>query len=364
MADLGRWLIGAALPLWWGKGADHDLGGFHDLIGPSGRPVRAPRRARVIARQTWVYAKASVRDSSGSWRDAARHGLDFMIGRQTRPDGLLISVLAADGSPAGGEVKLYDQAFALLALAAATEAGLEPDRQTQRALRILDELELNWRAPAGGFFEREAQAYQSNPLMHLFEAALAWRALGVDRRWTALADNLGELTLERFIDPAGGFVREIYDADWRPGLGEGAREVWPGHQFEWAWLLACWAEIGGRSEASVAARRLFEIARDHGIDSERDVAVDALDDNMTVISARARLWPQTERIKSAAIFGEAREVERATAGLAKYLTTPVQGLWRDKMTPSGAFVDEPAPASSFYHIACAIWEAQARGFAI
>jgi mannose-6-phosphate isomerase len=34
----------------------------------------------------------------------------------------------------------------------------------------------------------------------------------------------------------------------------------------------------------------------------------------------------------------------------------VSGLWRDKQKADGSFVDEPAPASSFYHILCAIYE--------
>jgi mannose/cellobiose epimerase-like protein (N-acyl-D-glucosamine 2-epimerase family) len=40
--------------------------------------------------------------------------------------------------------------------------------------------------------------------------------------------------------------------------------------------------------------------------------------------------------------------------LQLYLETPIAGLWWDRMEPSGRFVDEPAPASSLYHIACAI----------
>jgi mannose-6-phosphate isomerase len=34
----------------------------------------------------------------------------------------------------------------------------------------------------------------------------------------------------------------------------------------------------------------------------------------------------------------------------------VKGLWRDRLNSDGTFVQEPAPASSFYHIVCAILE--------
>ncbi len=42
--------------------------------------------------------------------------------------------------------------------------------------------------------------------------------------------------------------------------------------------------------------------------------------------------------------------------LDAFLDTPTRGLWRDWMGPDGALVDEPAPASSLYHIAGAIAE--------
>ena len=103
--------------------------------------------------------------------------------------------------------------------------------------------------------------------------------------------------------------------------------------------------------------------------------MDAIDTDMQVVSARARLWPQTERIKAAAILAQhaetaddkafcEAEVAAGARGLDLYLQTPVRGLWRDKMNMDGTFVIEPAPASSLYHIACAILDARARGYEI
>jgi len=40
----------------------------------------------------------------------------------------------------------------------------------------------------------------------------------------------------------------------------------------------------------------------------------------------------------------------ATQALMLYFDTPVRGLWRDRMNVEGAFIEEPVPASSFYHI--------------
>ncbi|WP_198160597.1 AGE family epimerase/isomerase, partial [Agrobacterium sp. TS43] len=45
--------------------------------------------------------------------------------------------------------------------------------------------------------------------------------------------------------------------------------------------------------------------------------------------------------------------------LQPFLDTPVKGLWFDKWPADRPMLDEPAPASTFYHIVCAIYEAEA-----
>jgi mannose-6-phosphate isomerase len=75
-----------------------------------------------------------------------------------------------------------------------------------------------------------------------------------------------------------------------------------------------------------------------------------------VRTARARLWPQTERLKAALTVGEPAEALAAFAGLQPFLATPAPGAFFDKMLPEGGFVAEPARASSLYHIVCAYAE--------
>ena len=45
---------------------------------------------------------------------------------------------------------------------------------------------------------------------------------------------------------------------------------------------------------------------------------------------------------------------QAAQGLRRYLATDVPGLWYDRLKPDGQFVQQSAPASSFYHIVAAI----------
>jgi mannose-6-phosphate isomerase len=86
-------------------------------------------------------------------------------------------------------------------------------------------------------------------------------------------------------------------------------------------------------------------------------------DDFSIYDACARLWPQTERLKAAAlaarITGEARYwsiANEAAETLWRYLQTPVRGCWYDRLMPYGRFIEDPSPASSFYHIVGAISE--------
>jgi mannose-6-phosphate isomerase len=199
--------------------------------------------------------------------------------------------------------------------------------------------------------------------MHLFEASLAWIEAGGDATWRVMADEIAELALAKFIDPKSGGLREYYDGDWNPAPGVQGRIIEPGHQFEWAWLLLRWGQMAGRDDAIAAALRMIAIGEGPGVDPRRGVAIFALLDDMSVHDDIARLWAQTEQIKAgvlaAQVTGDARWWTTAANGanaLLKYFDTPVKGLWRDKLLADGTFVDEAAPASSFYHIVCAILE--------
>jgi len=361
VAALKTWLFGSALGLWWESGADSRHGGFHERLGLDGVPLAEERRTRVQPRQVYVYALAGRMGWPGPWQAAVEHGLAFFDRTHLLADGTVRARVADDGAPADDTFDLYNQAFALLCYAVVTPA------RTQAARSLLAILERDYRHPVAGFEEARPRSLplKSNPHMHLFEACLAWGEAGGGEKWEALADEIASLCLTRFIDADTGALREFFDGDWKPMPGEDGRIVEPGHQYEWAWLLARWSVLRDRPDALAAARRLFTIAETCGMDNARGVAVMQLNDDFTVRDPVARLWPQTERIKSAAILARLAtdDAERdrywtiaaeACRSLWRYFDVPLAGLWRDKLKPDGAFVEEPAPASSFYHIACAI----------
>ncbi|MDQ0464641.1 mannose-6-phosphate isomerase [Caulobacter ginsengisoli] len=351
--QLKDWLLQAALPLWAEVGVD-DHGGFYEKIGMDGAPVEAPRRARVTARQVYVFDQAARLGWTGPSARRAEQALHRLMDPHgfLRSDGLVRILIAADGTVLDDTPALYEQAFALLALAV---AGREAP-----ALKLLDSLTARQGKAGGGFYLDDTRhpPLDANPHMHLFEASLAWLEAGGGPAWRGLASSLGDIALTHLIDPASGALAEFRDDDWRPAAGS---PLDCGHQFEWGWLLLKFARLLGRADAVAPALRLIAIGETHGVDPARNVVFNLMQPDLTPLDLEARLWPQTERLHAhavaAAMTGEAAHWQGAAAGargLMAYLDTPVLGLWRDRRLADGAFVEEPAPASSLYHIVSAI----------
>ncbi len=356
------WLERKALPLWWCYGADHQHGGYHEWLGQDLATGPVDRRTRIQARQTHVFALAGLMDWSGPWRGAVEHGLDYLQARCRRADGLFRATVDPSGAPADETAFLYDQAFVLLAFA--TSAKAAPDRRSElreRAVSLLEVVRRTYRTLDGGYRADDvSETYLANPIMHLFEAALAWLDVESEPVWNDLARELADLFLDRLYDAEAGRVGEIFDEDWRPFPGPEGRLTEPGHQFEWSWLLERWWRRGGDSRARRAARALFA-AGERGVDPETGLVWDAMFDDFSVWRRTSRLWPQTERLKaslllastakgpSSAYFASARSAAEA---IEAYLDTDIGGLWRD--TPRSSANAPPAQASSLYHIAGAV----------
>ena len=368
-AALELWLTDHALPVWWERGADHAAGGFFEVLDAQGDPVDLPRRLHVQARQVYVYAQAPRFGWTGPWREAVRHGADYLFSAYLRDDGLARASVDARGHPIDDRPILYGQAFMLLALASAYEVFPQDARLRSAALTLMAALNATRRAPSGAFLEITEQPFQANANMHMLEATLAWLPLCDDPIWGEAADRIAELALSNFIDGQGGFLREFFDGAWSPKAGDGGRLVEPGHQFEWVWLLERWSRLRNRPDGLAPLSGLYRAGL-RGVDSGRGIAINALWDDFSIRDADARLWPQTERIKASLtmarlthdVAGQAEHFTQAAlaaTGLQSYLATPVRGLWRDKWRSDGSFVEEPSPASSFYHIVCALLELRA-----
>lgn len=355
-ATFALWMKHKALPLWstLGRGS---LGLFLEAIEPDKGPVSRPVRARTQTRQVYVYSRAGALGWSGPWETVSQEGLLAFCNFNGRPDGFFRTLVGLDGVPLDETVSMYDQAFALFALASAKSAGLRGDWEA-RAIELHDALVGSW-PEGGGLTEVSDKPFQSNPHMHMLEACLAWEETSGEHIWAEMADRLVLLATTYFIDRGGGFLREFFASDWTPAPSGDGQIVEPGHQFEWCWLMTRYALKRGDPKAMAAAQTLYESGK-RGIDLKRAIALDSMNETGGDLSERARLWPQTEWLKAALILAEVNEgaarkgyladAEAALEALGKYLRP--EGLWHDKLTRDG-FVNEPAPATSLYHIMAA-----------
>ena len=356
--------------MWSTVGVDRVRGGFFEKIDLRGLPVEAPRRSRVVARQIYVFATAAEHGWSAQAQGLVEHGLQFLSTKLRQPDGTYASSIDPDGALIDARFDLYEQAFVLFALAAAWHSC--PHRRnvlSADAWSLVRAVRQRWSHPRHGFEESDPRSLplKSNPHMHLLEAALAWSEIGDGEQpaWNALADELATLCTTRFIDPESGALREYFDGDWRPMPDERGAVIEPGHQFEWSWLLARWGRARGSDAALRMASRLRTIGEDRGVDARRNVAVDQLDERLSVTVETAKLWPQTERVKAWDLArrmpsddGEAiaarHTLEKAVDGMSQYFLPSPAGLWHEQMQADGQFALQDCRASSLYHIVCAI----------
>lgn len=362
-ADARTWLCEVAAPLWADRGRTPS-GLFAERMTQDGIPDESYFRVFVQARHIFAFATIGRMGWDGPWRELIAETMEAVVKGARRSDGFFVHRLNAAAEPLDTRVDLYDQAFVLFALANAGAAGGDA-KWFDVAEDLLDTIEGNWSHPAGGFTEGEIvdpRIRRQNPHMHLLEATMAAFEASGRARFAACADTIADLAAAKFIDGDTGALLEYFTDNLEPAPGIEGRIVEPGHCFEWAWLFE---RLGsqGRADRLVVADRLAGFARAHGICEARGVCINEVLTNGSVHDATARLWPQTERIKAAAIrhrrtgdAAEAEEMSAAIRGLAQYYAVPVPGLWRDKLKPDGSFVDELAPGSSLYHIACAYGE--------
>jgi mannose/cellobiose epimerase-like protein (N-acyl-D-glucosamine 2-epimerase family) len=358
------WLLDAAYPLWATRGVD-PKGGFFERLSQEGEPFAEPRRSRVTPRQAYCFAMGPCLGWKGDAAALVKHGLDFWFAKFQRPDGLFRTLINADGSVADDRAVTYDQAFGLLAFNLGATLG---DCRAERERQALDLLQavLKHTRRAGGGFENGVPTtlpLESNPHMHLFEATLAGCEVASEANlWTPLAAEIAEFALTHFFD-GNGVLHEFFDANWKFAEGVKGRIVEPGHQYEWAWLLLRWAG-DKHPKARAAALKLIEVTEANCV--RNGLALQQVLDDFSPHDASARLWPQTERLKAAALAarltGEAKYFAIAASAadaLQPYLATPIPGLWYDRIDANGNIVNEPAPASSFYHLVVAVAEISA-----
>ncbi|MDB5654499.1 MAG: mannose-6-phosphate isomerase [Tardiphaga sp.] len=364
VASLKSQLIDHALPLWSSEGWDGSTGGFVERLDISGHAdLAAPRRVRVQARQIWCFAKAAQIGWYPQGAEIARKGLEYLLAKARSPDGKpgFVHLLAPDGTVLNPLRDTYDHAFVLLALAALYQLDQDPQIRAEID-SMMAFFDTQLRSPDGGYAEGVPASLprRQNPQMHVFEALIACFDATHDQAFQARAGELFGLFIGNLYDGKKQVLGEYFEQDWsriEPVSVE------PGHQAEWVWLLKGFERITGcptarhRGELLASALRFREAAT--------GLLVDEGDAAGNIHKPTKRCWPQTEIAKAwiaQAEAGEAGAAEQARMALVRlqqhYLSHPVRGGWYDQFDAEGRSLVDAIPASSFYHVLCAVAEAE------
>lgn len=368
--QLVRWLTEQALPRYRTQaslpGLPAGMWASFEALKADGEPNPAlPLRVRVQARQIFVYCRAQKMGWAEGVEPMVR-GMAEFIGHyavtECRSDGY-VHLLKPDLSIADSKKDLYDHAFFTLAYAAIYDTFGDKNAH-RKASRIIKWVEKEWPHPAGGWQEGDYQApwRRQNPHMHWLETFLFLYEASGKEKWAVRAKQVFALFEQHFYDAKHQVLLEFFNPDWSVAAGAVGEAVEPGHMFEWVWLLRWYERLLGEDTSSYA-NALWHKALAIGLDAE-GLVYDQVTADGSVTEATKRLWPMTELIKagvSQARAGVAGAEAVATKGLADlrrfYLSTPVPGVYLDKLGAANEVVDDGAPASTLYHLIGAAIEA-------
>ena len=347
-----RWLSDEALPLWSGIGIDTATGTAWEALDHTGAPCPdMDRRLRVQARQAYCFASSGT----PAHLPLAQQLFAFAMGRGFDPvTGNLAAYLNPDTSINTAPHDLYDLAFMLLALAALGDAGCDITADLAHLETALARL----KAPRGWHENaRRTLPRRQNPHMHMFEATTALYHTTGQARFRDMADECLGLFRDVFFQ-TDGRILEYFDADWHP-LAVDKQTIEPGHMAEWIYLLDRYETVTGAT-TNVDLDLLF-----NAVVTRRDVAgflPDRAEPANDPACQTRRMWPQTELLKATVVMqrrGAVLDPNMAPDAVFDllwhdYLTTQTPGGWYDKRAIDGTLLSDTMPASTFYHILCAL----------
>lgn len=367
---LHGWMFDDALPFWLERGQDRASGGAVEELNFDGRDAALPvKRTRVVCRQIYVYSHAALL----GWRDGlgfVEAGADYLATRvwQGEERGFA-RLMTREGAVHDPTPDLYDIAFALFAFAWAFRAtGDAAYRDWAEKTLAFVRGRMRHSSGAGYLHAMPAQGWRiQNPHMHLLEASLAAYESTRAPAFAEVAREIVGLFLNRFSDARTGLLAEYLTEDLARAPGEPGEIVEPGHQLEWAWILAearrlLGIESGARPAALVAAAERL------GVDATSRAVRNSVRRDGSILDGGSRTWPNTERVKAAVALYEidGRDpwpVIEESAGLLinRYLTPGhasafPRGGWHDAFDAEGRPIAKRMPASTFYHLFLAFAE--------
>lgn len=357
------WTFDEALPFWLEHSVDRRHGGFLETLDFQGADAGSPfKRVRVACRQVYVYSHAALLGWDQGLEAAVQGGRDLLAQAWRDDDAGFVRRLTPKGEVLDPTIDLYDNAFGLFALAWLYRASGEAWAH-DAAGRTLASIRKTLLHPGGeGYWHDETRfgVRLQNPHMHLTEACIAAYDATADADFLEEALRIARLFRRRFFD--GETLGEFFTDDWARVGGETGRITEPGHQMEWAWILAALQQRAGEDMSETIAA-LVARSEATGVDPDSGATFNAVRDDGRVLDGGSRTWPNTERLKAAVAARETLGLDSSPAAegaarilLDRYLEGPVRGGWIDAFDEQGRPTTDVMPTSTFYHVFLAFAE--------
>jgi mannose/cellobiose epimerase-like protein (N-acyl-D-glucosamine 2-epimerase family) len=364
--DIGRiktWMFEHALPLWAQRSTDVAHGGCVEQLALDGSPSDAGfKRVRVPARQIYVYSHAYLL----GWEPGLNHArsvYENFVESAYLGDGIgWAKLLKSDNQVLDDTIDLYDNAFALFALGWFYRASHD-QKALDLALETASIINTNLRHPKIGFWHQipPSGPRLQNPHMHLLEACLACLDASKEPIFEDLAREVLDLFKTNFYDLETGTLCEYYDDDLIGLTDTSGDVVEPGHQLEWAWILAkAKQSLGVNSDTTIQG--LVTFAETYGVGTN-GLTYNKIAKTGAILDGGSRTWPNTERIKAAVALFETFGQDplpilnqTLDALFANHLHHQTPGLWVDAFDKDGKAIATATPTSTFYHLFLAFAE--------
>lgn len=335
---LQRWLAHAPQP----------GGGFQLRFDRAWKPQPQPELELTgQARLVYAFAAGHELTREARYLDTARRGADFLLERFSDPlHGGFFHAVKPDGQPHAMIKRAYGHAFALLALAELYRIGKDA-RHRDAALKAWRDIEAGFFDSSGGLVNECGRDFKplpgsrtQNPLMHMFEAALALSDATGDKAPQAGARRLGDFVAYKLLqgqaeDQGGGArIPEWYDEAWQPlptkAVG-GYIDL--GHQFEWSHLLTTGATVS--PVYAQVAERVLTYALAAGYDDiDGGCGLRAFPDGAKTDPSKG-WWQQAECLHALVVAAQAtgrndlwRRYEQTLGLIKDQLVDAEQGGWR------------------------------------
>lgn len=268
--------IQSILDFYYPRSIDQEYGGYINQLLDDGTVFdRMTKHLVGTCRFVYIYSLGYLTFGDERYRDAVKHGLDFLRNVHRQPDGGYAWILQGRVVEDGTRF-CYGHAFVLLAAAGAAKAGI--DGAADYAREVYDLLEERfWDAEAQLYVDEIAAGDWSaispyrgqNCNMHMCEAMLAAYEATKDERFLDRAALLAKRICKDLADLSDGVVWEHYKTDWSHDWDYNKDDpkhlfkpygYLPGHFTEWTKLLVILNRYRPEDWHIERAKHLFDVA--------------------------------------------------------------------------------------------------------